>query len=156
MSNRELPNISVGDFAMDILKDMAKNPSESLKPALKESTLQSANAPDISKVEVSEDYVSLVLEGKKPQPKQKVVSIKESSESKLGNLVERLSTLITEARQIMEEISSGSTTTGNIGVNMAGGSKDNPYAICKSSVGKKKTPKLERCIMKLKRKYGDK
>lgn len=156
MSNRELPNISVGDFAMDILKDMAKNPSESLKPALKESTLQAANAPDVSKIEVPDDYVSLVLEGKKPQQNQKVVAIKESSESRLGNLVERLSTLITEAREIMEEISSGSTSTGNLGTNTLGKSENNPYAICKSSVGKKKTPKLERCIMKLKRKYGDK
>jgi hypothetical protein len=34
-------------------------------------------------------------------------------------LVERLSSLITEARSIMEEISSGTTSTGNIGVNMA-------------------------------------
>lgn len=153
MSDNLFPDISVGDFAMDLLKDMAKNPSQALKPALKESTLQNVGAPDISRVEVSDDYVSLVLEGKKPQPKKSVTAIKESSELKLGNLVERLSTLITEARQIMEEISSGATTTGNIGVNMAG---NNPYAICKSSVGKKKTPKLERCIKKLKRKYGDK
>jgi len=156
MSNRELPDISVGDFAMDLLKDMAKNPSQALKPALKESTLQNAGAPDVSKIEVSDDYVSLVLGGKKPQPKKPVVQIKESSESKLTSLVDRLSNLITEAKQIMEEISSGATSTGNIGVNMASKSKNNPYAICKSSVGKKKSPKLERCIMKLKGKYGDK
>jgi hypothetical protein len=42
----------------------------------------------------------------------------------------------------MEEISSGATTTGNIGVNMAGKSRKNP--------------KLQNCIMKLKRKYGGK
>jgi hypothetical protein len=156
MSDKFLPDISVGDLAMDLLKDMAKNPSQALKPALKESTLQNVGAPDVSKIQVSDDYVSLVLEGKKPQPKKPVTAIKESSEVKLGNLVERLSTLISEARQIMEEISSGATTTGNIGVNMAGKSKNNPYAICKSSVGKNKTAKLERCIMKLKGKYGDK
>jgi hypothetical protein len=142
MSDKFLPDISVGNFAMDLLKDMAKNPSQALKPALKESTLQNAGAPDVSRVEVSDDYVSLVLEGKKPQSKKPVVKIKESSESKLTSLVERLSTLITEAKQIMEEISSGATTTGNIGVNMAGKSRKNP--------------KLQNCIMKLKRKYGGK
>jgi len=142
MSDKFLPDISVGDLAMNLLKDMAKNPTQALKPALKESTLQNVGAPDVSRVEVSDDYVSLVLEGKKPQPKKPAVQIKESSESKLTSLVERLSTLITEAKQIMEEISSGATTTGNIGVSMAGKSRKNP--------------KLQNCIMKLKRKYGDK
>lgn len=148
---------------MDILSDMAKNPSQALKPALKESTLQAANAPDVSRIQVSDDYVSLVLNGKKPQPK-KVEPITESSENKLTNLVERLSSLISEARQIMEEISSGATTTGNIGVNMAGSSKktkkeegeNNPWAICQSKLGSKKTAKLEKCIMKIKKKYGTK
>lgn len=158
MSDKFLPNISVGDFAMDILKDMAKNPTESLKPALKESTLQSADAPDVSRVQVSDDYVSLVLGGKKPEP-EKIEKIEESSQNKLSNLVERLSSLISEARQIMEEISGGATTTGNVGVNMAGSSKkskNNPWAICQSKLGSNKTPKLERCIMKLKKKYGSK
>lgn len=123
---------------MDILKDMAKNPSQSLKPSLKESTLESANAPDVSRIEVSDDYVSLVLEGKKPQPK-KVEPIKESSQEKLTNLVERLSSLISEAKLIMEEISSGATTTGNIGVNMAGPSK-------------KSNPRIQSYIKKLKTK----
>jgi len=146
---------------MDILKDMAKDPVQSLKPALKESTLQAVDAPDVSRIQVTDDYVSLVLEGKKPkqQPKKEVQPIKESSENKLTNLVERLSSLISEARQIMEEISSGATTTGNIGVNMAGSSKkskNNPWAICQSKLGSDKTPKLERCIRKLKKKYGAK
>ena len=171
MSDKFLPNISVGDFAMDILNDMAKNPSQSLKPALKESTLQAANAPDVSRIQVSDDYVSLVLEGKKPQSK-KVEPITESSENKLTNLVERLSSLISEARQIMEEISCGTTGVGNIGTNTLGRSKkpkkgtvpkdikeedeNNPWAICQSKLGSKKTDKLERCIMKLKKKYGTK
>lgn len=124
---------------MDLLKDMAKNPSQALKPALKESTLQNVGAPDVSKIEVSDDYVSLVLEGKKSQPKKTALQIKESSESKLTNLVERLSTLIVEAKQIMEEISSGATTAGNLGVNMPGGSK-----------------KLKSCIARLQRKHGGK
>lgn len=121
MSDKFFPDISVGNFAMDILKSMAKDPN-SLKPALKESTIQAANAPDVSKIQVSDDFVSLVTEGKKPV-KKAPQPIRETTETKLNNLVERLSSLITEARSIMEEISAGTTTTGNIGVNMASRSK---------------------------------
>lgn len=149
---------------MDILKDMAKTPAQSLRPALKESTIQSVNAPDVSKVEVSDDYVSLVLEGKKPSKKVEV--IKESKEDRLQNIVGQLSTLISEAKQLLEEISPGCTTVGNIGVNMAGPakklkkkkvaeqSKPNPWAVCHSSVGPEKSSKFERCVMKIKSKYG--
>lgn len=121
MSDKFFPDISVGNFAMDILKSMAKDPN-SLKPALKESTIQAANAPDVSKIQVSDDFVSLVTEGKKPVKKASQ-PIRETTETKLNSLVERLSSLITEARSIMEEISAGTTTTGNIGVNMASRSK---------------------------------
>jgi hypothetical protein len=38
MSDKFFPDISVGDFATDILKSMAKDPN-GLKPALKESTV---------------------------------------------------------------------------------------------------------------------
>jgi hypothetical protein len=121
MSDKFFPDISVGDFATDILKSMAKDPN-CLKPALKESTVQSAGAPDVSKVRVSDDFVALVTEGKKPVSKP-VQPIRETTENKLNSLVERLSSLITEARSIMEEISCGTTSTGNIGVNMAGKKK---------------------------------
>jgi len=121
MSDKFFPDISVGDFATDILKSMAKDPN-GLKPALKESTLQAAGAPDVSKFQVTDDFVSLVTEGKKPV-KATPQPIRETTENKLNNLVERLSSLITEARSIMEEISCGATTTGNIGVNMAGKGK---------------------------------
>lgn len=162
MSNQQLPDISVGDFAIDILKSMAKDP-KALVPALKESTIGGAKAPDISHISVTDDFVSLVTEGKKIQPKKK--EIKESSEIRMKDLVERLSGLLSEARQLMEEISMGATTTGNIGVNMAGPSKKkkkkvveekkpNPWAICHSSTGPEKSDKFERCVMKIKKKYG--
>lgn len=122
MSDKFFPDISVGDFAMDLLKSMAKDPN-SLKPALKESTLQAANAPDVSKIQVSDDFVSLVTEGKKPVKKSIPQPIKETTEVKLTSLVERLSSLISEARSIMEEMSPGATTCGNIGVNMASKNK---------------------------------
>jgi hypothetical protein len=121
MSDKFFPDISVGDFAMDLLKSMAKDPN-GLKPALKESTVQSAGAPDVSRIQVSDDFVTLVTEGKKPKNTPKL-QVRESSETRLTSLVERLSSLVIEAKSIMEEISSGATTTGNIGVNMAGKSK---------------------------------
>jgi hypothetical protein len=122
MSDKFFPDISVGDFAADILKSMAKDPN-GLKPALKESTLQAAGAPDVSKFQVTDDFVSLVTEGKKPVKKAVPQPIKETTENKLASLVERLSSLVSEAKSLMEEMSPAATTTGNIGVNMAGKSK---------------------------------
>lgn len=119
MSDKFFPDISVGDFAMDLLKSMAKDPN-GLKPALKESTIQSAGAPDVSKFQVTEDFVTLVTEGKKPVTKSTKQPIRETTENKLTSLVERLASLVSEAKSIMEEISAGATTTGNLGVNMAG------------------------------------
>lgn len=109
MSDKFFPDISVGDFAMDILKSM-KNDPMALKPALKESTIQSSNAPDISKITVSDEYVSLVTEGKKIKPTKKI--IRESKEDRLASLVERLNDLVGEARLLVEEM----TFTGNMGV----------------------------------------
>jgi hypothetical protein len=122
MSDKFFPDISVGDFATDILKSMAKDPN-GLKPALKESTLQAAGAPDVSKFQVTDDFVSLVTEGKKLVKKAVPQPIKETTENKLASLVERLSSLVSEAKSLMEEMSPGATTTGNIGVNMAGKGK---------------------------------
>jgi hypothetical protein len=172
--SKDLPNISVGDFAMDILNDMAKNPAKALKPSLKESTTQGLNVPDISNVEVGDDFVSLVTEGKKVNNKVKPQPVKESVEHRMESVVDRLAKLITEARQLIEEMSCGATTTGNIGVNMAGRGlkvkkkklaynvpnkvseeqEVNPWAICNSSVGKSKSAKFERCVQKIKSKHG--
>tara|TARA_R110000868_G_scaffold13711_3_gene63596 strand:- start:24527 stop:24973 length:447 start_codon:yes stop_codon:yes gene_type:complete len=142
-----LPNISVGDFALDILKEMAKDPKKSLAPSLKESTMEAIGAPDIKNVEVSVDFVNSIIEGKnsivKPrvQETKKVVPIKESKEVRLQSLVERLSGLVKEAKLLMEEM----TSTGNIGVNMAGPGN-------KAGKSPKKS-KLSYGAM-LKRKYG--
>lgn len=121
MSDKFLPNVSVGDFAMDVLKSMATDPN-SLKPSLKTSTLESANVPDISKVNVSDKFVNLITEGKNPLALRKETPVKVSAENKLSALVSNLSTLISEAKSILEEISSagspGTTTTGNLGVSI--------------------------------------
>ena len=97
MSDKFLPNVSVGDFAMDILKSMATDPN-SLKPSLKTSTLESANVPDISNVNVSDKFVNLITEGKNPLALRKETPVKVSAENKLSVLVSNLSTLISEAK----------------------------------------------------------
>jgi hypothetical protein len=117
MSDKFLPDISVGDLAMDILKGMSKDPVAALKPALKESTLHTVNAPDVSKIKVSDDYVSKVLGLKRENPKVQVTPIRESSESKLEKLVERLASLISEAKSLISEMTPGTTTVGNLGTN---------------------------------------
>jgi len=81
MSNQQFPDISVGDFATDILKSMAKDP-KALLPALKESSVGNAKAPDVSHINVSDDFVSLVTEGKKVQ---KISTTKYRSKKKGAN-----------------------------------------------------------------------
>lgn len=111
MSDKFLPDVSVGDFAMDILKSMKKDPN-ALKPSLKESTLETANAPDVSRINVPEDFIKSVTEGKVYKQK-KVQPVRETSEKRLSNLIGELSHLISEARSILEEC--GTTMAGNIG-----------------------------------------
>lgn len=127
MANTQLPKgVSVSDFAMDILNSMAVDPNAT-KPALSQTTLESANMPDLKSVEVSDDFVALITEGKRKssQPVKKVApkKIVESTENRIAKLVTQLSFLVTEAKNLVEELSAGATTTGNIGVNMAGSKK---------------------------------
>lgn len=107
---------------MDILKSMANSP-KSLKPSLKESTLESANAPDISHVNVNEDFVSLVTEGKKPKVNKAPV-VEQTKKQNLEELLESLSLVVKQANKILKEmcgpISPGTTTTGNTGANVVG------------------------------------
>jgi len=101
---------------VDILKSMAKDPN-ALKPAFKESTLQSTDAPDISKIKVSTDFVSKVTGGRQQVKKSRV---NESSQNKLVNLIEQLSGLVGEARTLLEEM----TSVGNIGTAPVGKPKN--------------------------------
>lgn len=138
MSDKFLPDVSVGDFALDILKSMAKDPN-ALKPALKESTMESANAPDVSRIKVSEDFVAKVTGGKAAVKEVKPkVRVQESSQSRLENLVTELSSLIGEARSLLEDM----TSTGNIGCGSS-------YPVKRSNSGKKLL--MDRVKKKLKR-----
>jgi hypothetical protein len=119
----------------------------------------------------------MITEGKKVKPKANPNLVRESTEDRMESVVTRLAKLITEARELIEEMSCGATTTGNLGTNMAGpGLKRkkkgryslsynvpnkvseeqevNPWAVCHSSVGPKKSSVFERCVKKVKAKHG--
>lgn len=112
MDQDNLPNISIGDFAMDILKSM-KNDPNSLKPSLSEATLQNNDVPNLNKIKVSNEFVSMITEAGKTV--KVTMPIKESKEIKLENLVIKFSKLIIEAKLLMEEMSLGTTSVGNLG-----------------------------------------
>jgi hypothetical protein len=107
MQEKNLPKISVSDFAMDILKEMATN-KNSIKPALSESTLANNGIPDLSKIKVPASFVNLVTNNKVTPVKiikENLTSINEIKERKLENLITKFSNLILEARNVMKEIS---------------------------------------------------
>lgn len=169
MADKQLPDISVGDFAQNILSEMGRNPKESLRPKLKEATLGEDKSPDYSKIKVDESFVDFAIGTVNPKLKSdKKVNTKVVQEEKQNlqeqteSLIEEFSTIVKRARQIIEELTAGTTSVGNIGVNLAGGQKkkkkkksneDNPWAICHSSTGPKKSSKFERCVKKVKSQY---
>jgi len=88
--------------------------------------------PDVSDTNVSEDYIANILEGsmgvtverkkKVPVKEQQKVQSKPTkiNEEKLTDLITRLSSLLAEAKQMLNEM----TTVGMIGTNLQGkGSK---------------------------------
>lgn len=128
MSN--YPKTSIIDIAMGVLSNMDGTedviqeqapPRKSVEEVFKEST--SAAVPDIKDMEVPDDYVSYILEGgsissqRKQRLEKQSKPIKESkqslNEAKMSDLVVRLSQLISEAKTLIQEMSS----CGTIGTN---------------------------------------
>ena len=128
MSN--YPKTSIIDIAMGVLSNMNGTedviqeqapPRKSVEEVFKEST--SAAVPDIKDMEVPDDYVSYILEGgsissqRKQRLEKQSKPIKESkqslNEAKMSDLVVRLSQLISEAKTLIQEMSS----CGTIGTN---------------------------------------
>lgn len=128
MSN--YPKTSIIDIAMGVLSNMDGTedviqeqapPRKSVEEVFKEST--SAAVPDIKDMEVPDDYVSYILEGgsissqRKQRLEKQSKPIKESkqslNEAKMSDLVVRLSQLISEAKTLIQEM----TSCGTIGTN---------------------------------------
>ncbi len=110
------------DSGKDILTD-----APSPKVQMKDPNV-SDFVPDVSDTNVSEDYITNILEGTMgvTVEKKKKVSVKEQNkiqpkpsklnEEKLTDLITRLSSLLAEAKQMLTEM----TTVGMIGTNLQG------------------------------------
>lgn len=129
MSN--YPKDSIIDIAMGILtnmdvrKDSIDLPSPTRR-IVSEDKQVSDFVPDISDTTVGEDYITSILEGsmgvtvddtkKKPIKEIKKQPSKKINEERVTDLISRLSSLLAEARQMIDEM----TTVGMIGSNTLG------------------------------------
>lgn len=135
------PKTSVIDIAMGILENM--DPKTSSLPLSEGSVAKkpfkdpnvSDFVPDVSHTDVTDDYISQIIEGSMgiPSPKNKQrsmapkgnqIPIKETkkhsvNEDEVKDLINRLSSLLSEAKQMIAEM----TTVGMIGTNLQGKSK---------------------------------
>lgn len=126
------PNTSVIDIAMGVLsnmdpiRDSVAAPVRSSTP-IAESKEVSDFVPDVTDTNVSDDYIASILEGtmgvsiekknKKPIKEQQKKTSKKINEDKVNDLIQRLSSLLAEAKQMINEM----TTVGMIGTNTLGG-----------------------------------
>lgn len=126
------PKTSVIDIAMgvlnnmDPLRDTAPAPVRSRNPIVESSTV-SDFVPDVTDADVSDDYIASILEGtmgvsvekksKKPIKEQKKQPVKKINEEKVTDLIQRLSSLLAEAKEMINEM----TTVGMIGGPRYGG-----------------------------------
>ena len=134
MSN-PLPNISIGDFAESLLNSDAIPPlHESQAPSMP-NVPGSNNQLDISNVDVPDDFINEVLGGKNTNsyldsllegpniqqslPRQTEVPAKEKAVNqteRLSELIEQLTAVLSETKQLLSEMAIGSgTTTGTEG-----------------------------------------
>lgn len=126
------PKTSVIDIAMGVLsnmdpvKDSVAAPVRSSTP-IAESKEVSDFVPDVTDTDVSDDYIASILEGtmgvpverkaKKPIKEQQKQPSKKINEEKVNDLIARLSSLLAEAKEMINEM----TTVGMIGGPRYGG-----------------------------------
>lgn len=132
------PKTSVIDIAMGILENM-----DAKKDIIQESSNFSTSipvkdpnvsdfVPDVTDTQVTEEFIDYLLEGtmnipvQKVPKQQKIKEVKKQqpstniTEQKLTDLVDRLSKLLAEARQVLNE----ATTAGMLSVNLSGKNKE--------------------------------
>lgn len=128
------PKTSVIDIAMGILGNM-----DARKDAIQEASHITPTAPvkdpnvsdfvpDVTDTQVTEDFIDYLLEGtmnipvQKVPKQQKIKEVKKQqpsanlTEQKLSDLVDKLSKLLAEARQVLNE----ATTAGMLSANLSG------------------------------------
>ena len=126
------PKTSVIDLAMGILENMDAGKdvlpdSPAPRKRIKDPNI-SDFVPDVTDTNVSEDYIANILEGtmgvtverkkKVPIKEQQKIQSKPTkiNEEKITDLITRLSSLLAEAKQMLNEM----TTVGMIGTNLSG------------------------------------
>ena len=147
MTTTDLPNVSVGDFAAQLLEGGGiRNDLQSESTAVANEPLREFNnlpeSPDISDVEVPMDFVNSITGVKSPPKARKALietaTRKTNLEDKAKNIISQLSNLLTEAKEVINEM----TTCGMISVNMAG-----PQKPAKKKVRKKNTESTFKSIL---------
>jgi len=125
------PKTSVIDLAMGILENMDAGKdvlpdSPAPRKRIKDPNI-SDFVPDVTDTNVSEDYIANILEGtmgvtverkkKVPIKEQQKIQSKPTkiNEEKITDLITRLSSLLAEAKQMLNEM----TTVGMIGTNLS-------------------------------------
>jgi hypothetical protein len=100
---------SIGDFAESLIGNQISDIHEGKAPLEGDSTWADPDQPDVSQVKVPDNYSSQIL-----QESFDVESSQSSEDSvDYSKMVSRLSVLITEAKEILENLG---TTVGSIGV----------------------------------------
>jgi len=144
MASVDLPDISVADFATQLLEGgEIRNDLQSETAAVGNDTLKEFNSlpesPDISDVEVPMDFVNSITGVKSSlKPLTETTNKQTNLEDKAKNIISQLSNLLTEAKEVINEM----TTVGMIGVNMAG-----PQKPVKKKVRKKNTESTLKSIL---------
>ena len=133
-----LPNVSIGDFAESILNEgqtQSAPPQGSQSfdnsPSFDSMPTPSPGQLDISNVQVPDDFVTSLVEGKESEVEQEQVRaaapLGEDSGDRLEILLSRLCSLLEETKGLISEmgmtagagLSSGATKVGHLGVNQA-------------------------------------
>ena len=128
-----LPNVSVGDFAESLLNEgrtqsVPPQGSQSFdtSPSFDSMPSPSPGQLDISNVQVPNDFVTSLVEGKESEVEQEEEKVEAPLEEDSGNRLEvlltRLCSLLEETKGLISEmgLTAGATTVGHIGVNQAG------------------------------------
>lgn len=121
----KLPNVSIGDFAESLLNGgqtqglpIQESQSFSTSPTFGALPLPAPGQIDISNVQVPENFVASIVEGKEPEIKQRVPLV-ENSGDRLEVLLSRLCSLLEETKSLISEMTMGSTGSGSIGTTAA-------------------------------------
>jgi|TARA_R110000824_G_scaffold175014_1_gene353259 hypothetical protein len=123
-------SISVGDFAEQILAQEQQQASSKVAPPSFESdpsfySPEVGNQIDISEVEVPDDFINSIMEGKAPvvpltegvTPKTEAIpnAVPSTQNQDLWNIMEEVKQLLIQVKETLTEM----TTVGALGVNLA-------------------------------------